>query len=103
VFGSSLRQVTVVPTSTVVSDGLNISELRLITGPAGTDVVLVGAAGVEPEYAPQPTRLPAASSSEAAPITILPRRVCVLVISTSAIRHGAIPGWVSISKSPIWC
>ena len=36
VIGSSLRQVTVVPTSTVVVDGSNISELRLMTGPAGT-------------------------------------------------------------------
>ncbi len=41
--GSSLRQVTVVPTFTVVVEGLNISELRLITGPAGADVVAVGA------------------------------------------------------------
>jgi hypothetical protein len=43
VIGSSFRQVTVVPTFTVVVEGLNISELRLITGPAGADVVAVGA------------------------------------------------------------
>ena len=65
VMGSSLRQVTVVPTSTVVVDGLNISELRLITGPAGTDAVLVGAAAAD-SVRPYSRQGPAAMISEAA-------------------------------------
>lgn len=48
VIASSLRQVTVVPTSTVVVDGLKISELRVITGPVGAAIVLVGASGGVP-------------------------------------------------------
>jgi hypothetical protein len=68
--GSSLRQVTVSPTLTVVVEGLNISELRLITGPAGADgadVVLEGTIGADSALALQPARPPAAMSSAAAP------------------------------------
>ena len=42
VIGSSLRQVIVVPTCTVVVAGWNISELRLMTGPEGAGVVAIG-------------------------------------------------------------
>ena len=65
--GSSLRQVTVVPTLTVVVGGLNISELRLMTGPAGTDAVLVGAVAADSALVLQPARLPAVMSNEPAP------------------------------------
>ena len=72
--GSSLRQVTVSPTFTVVVDGLNISELRLITEPVGADaaaVVLEGAIAADSALARQPARLPAASSRAATPKTSL--------------------------------
>jgi hypothetical protein len=72
--GSSLRQVTVSPTFTVVVEGLNISELRLITGPAGaegTDVELEGVVSADSALALQPARLPAVMSIAAAPTTSL--------------------------------
>ena len=56
VIGSSLRQVIVVPTGTVVVEGLNISELRLMTGPAGADVVAIGAVADDSACALQPAR-----------------------------------------------
>jgi hypothetical protein len=74
VMGSSLRQVTVSPTFTVVVEGLNISELRLITGPAGAeraDVELEGVVSADSALALQPARLPAAMSIAAAPTTSL--------------------------------
>jgi hypothetical protein len=75
VIGSSLRHVTVVPTGTVVVEGLNISELRLMTGPACADDALAGAIGDDSEaWALQPTRAPAAMRSDAAPIPSLRRR-----------------------------
>lgn len=70
VIGSSLRQVTVSPTFTVVAEGLNISELRLITGPVGADgadVMREGAVGADSALALQPARPPAAMSRAAAP------------------------------------
>ena len=67
VMGSSLRQVTDSPTFTVVVEGLNVSELRLITGPVGADGAIAGATGAVSALAPQPARLPAAMSSAAAP------------------------------------
>jgi len=73
VIGSSLRHVTVVPTWTVVVEGLNINELRLMTGPAGTDDVLVGAVGGGSAWALHPARPPAAMRSEAAPMRSLRR------------------------------
>jgi hypothetical protein len=74
VIGSSLRQVIVVPTGTVVVDGLNISELRLMTGPAGADAALLGAAGDGAASALHPARAPAAIRSDAAPGTSLRRK-----------------------------
>jgi hypothetical protein len=94
VIGSSLRQVTVVPTFTVVVEGLNISELRLITGPAGADVVAVGAVIDDSAFALQPARAPAVMSSEAAATTSLRRTGRFPAISTPGIRHGGIHGWV---------
>jgi hypothetical protein len=76
VMGSSLRQVTVSPTFTVVVEGLNISELRSITGPAGADgadVVLEGAVSADSALALQPAKLPAAMSRAATPRTSLRR------------------------------
>ena len=75
VIGSSLRQVTVVPTCTVVEAGWNISELRLITGPEGADVVAIGAVAADSAFTLQPARAPAAMSSEAAPMRSLRRIV----------------------------
>lgn len=46
VIASSLRQVMVSPTFTVIVVGWNISELRLITGPVGADVAVGTAVGV---------------------------------------------------------
>ena len=71
--GSSLRQVIVVPTGTVVVEGLNISEIRLMTGPAGADVVAIGAVADDSACALQPARAPAEMSSEAAPTRSLRR------------------------------
>jgi hypothetical protein len=73
VMGSSLRQVTVVPTLTVVLEGLNISELKLMTGPAGADVVLAGAGAADSTRVLQPARQAAAMISEAAPVKSLRR------------------------------
>ena len=75
VMGSSLRQVTVVPTLTVVVEGLNISELKLTIGPAGADVVLVGADAADSAQVLQPARPAAAMISEAAPVRRLRRTV----------------------------
>jgi hypothetical protein len=72
--GSSLRQVTVSPTLTVVVEGLNISELRLITGPAGADgadAVLEGTVGADSVLALQPARPLAAMNRAVAPRTTL--------------------------------
>jgi len=63
----------VVPTFTVVVGGLNISELRLTTGPAGADVVAVGAVIDDSAFALQPAKAPAAISSEAVALTSLRR------------------------------
>src|SRR4051794_23612045 len=74
VMGSSLRQVTVSPTFTVIVEGLNISELRLITGPAGADGADVGwdgAVSAESALGLQPARLATAMSRAAAPRTSL--------------------------------
>jgi hypothetical protein len=53
----------------VVVEGLNISELRLITGPAGADGadVVLEAIGADSALALQPARPPAAMSRAAAP------------------------------------
>jgi len=68
-----------------------------MTGPAGADDALVGAIGDEEAWALQPARAPAAMSSDAAPIRSLRRTGCFFAISTLAIRHGALGGWVPIS------
>jgi hypothetical protein len=68
-----LSQVTVVPTFTVVVEGLNISELSLMTGPAGAEVALVGAVAGVSAWALQPAKTPAAMSAEVAPMTSLRR------------------------------
>jgi len=55
-------------------EGLNISELRLMTEPAGVDgadVVLEGTVGADSALALQPARPPAAMSRAAAPRTTL--------------------------------
>jgi hypothetical protein len=65
VIDSSLRQVTVVPTSTVVSVGWNMSELRLMTGPAGADAVLDGTVAADSADVPQPARAPTAIINDA--------------------------------------
>jgi hypothetical protein len=54
-------------------EGLNISELRLMTGPAGADEMLVGAVGDGAAWALQPARPAAAMRSEAAPMRSLRR------------------------------
>jgi hypothetical protein len=70
----------------------------LITGPAGAEVALDGL--VADDWADdwadalQPTRVPAAMSREAAPMTSLRCRDSFLAISTPAIRHEGICGWV---------
>lgn len=69
---SSLRQVIVVPAGTVIVDGSNISELKLMTGPAGVDAALLGAVGDGAAWALQPAR-PPAMSSEAMPMRTLRR------------------------------
>jgi hypothetical protein len=102
VIGSSFRQVTVVPTFTVVVEGLNISELRLITGPAGADAVLVGVVAADSLEALQPARLPTVMSNEPALMRSLRRTVCFLAISTPAIRRDAIPGWVPFHSRVAW-
>jgi hypothetical protein len=48
-------------------EGLNVSELRLITGPVGADVAIAGATGADSVLALQPAKLPAEMSSAAAP------------------------------------
>ena len=78
VIGSSLRHVIVVPTFTVVVDGWNISELMLITGPADTDGVLMGAALIEggvdvSAWALQPARALTVMNAEAVPMISLRR------------------------------
>ena len=75
VMGSSLRQVTDSPTFTEVVEGLNVSELRLITGPVGADVAIAGATGADSVVALQPARPPAAMSSAAAPRIVCGVRV----------------------------
>jgi hypothetical protein len=57
----------------VVVEGLNISELKLITGPAGAEVVAAGAVIDDSAFARQPANAPAAMSSEAAAMTSLRR------------------------------
>jgi hypothetical protein len=52
--------------------GLNISELRLTTGP-GADVVAVGAVIDDSAFALQPAKAPAAASNEAVALTSLRR------------------------------
>ncbi|HEY6685279.1 MAG TPA: hypothetical protein VI094_03620 [Propionibacteriaceae bacterium] len=61
------------PTFTVVVEGSNISDLTLITGPAGADVVAVGAVIDESAFALQPAKAPAAMSSETMALTSLRR------------------------------
>jgi hypothetical protein len=62
----------------VVVEGLNISELRLITGPLGADDAMEGAdvameGGADSALALQPARPPAVMNSAAAPRTSLRR------------------------------
>jgi hypothetical protein len=89
-----------VPTFTVVVGGLNISELRLTTGP-GADVVAVGAVIDDSAFALQPTRAPAVMSNEAAATTSLRRTGRFPAISTPGIRHDGIHGWVFF-KNDFW-
>ena len=98
VMGSSLRQVIVVPIFTVVVEGWNISELRLMTGPAGADAVGVGAVAGVSESALQPARPAAAMNKDAAQTTSRRRTGWLLAISTTAIRHDGIGGWVRIQN-----
>jgi hypothetical protein len=86
----------------VVVEGMNISELRLITGPAGADAVLVGVVAADSPEAVQPVRLPTVMSNEPAPIKSLRRTVCFLAISTPAIRRDTIPGWVPFHSRVAW-
>jgi hypothetical protein len=73
VIGSSSRQVIVVPTFTVIVEGLNISELILINGPGGADVVLIEVVAGVSAWALQPASAPAAMNTEAAPMINLRR------------------------------
>jgi len=50
---------------------LNISKLRLTTGPVGADVMLEGAVGADSALALQPARAPTVISSAAAPMMSL--------------------------------
>jgi len=72
VIASSLRQVMVSPTFTVIVVGWNISELRLITGPVGADVAVGTAVGVS-AWALQPATAPAAMNTEVTPMMSLRR------------------------------
>jgi hypothetical protein len=53
---------------TVVFEGLNISELRLITGPAGAELAFNGEVAGISACALQPASVPTVINTEAAPI-----------------------------------
>jgi hypothetical protein len=81
---------------------LNINELRLMTGPAGADAVLVGVVADDSLERLQPARLPTVMSNEPAPMRSLRRTDWFLSLSTPAIRHGGIHGWVLFQSCFPW-